>query len=68
MVRPVQSEARHRPLPTLRHGAHRLGHRAVAEALGEAPVWGLGAAAGAAVAMINALGPDGIAPFIYFRF
>ncbi|HEX3535468.1 MAG TPA: MBOAT family O-acyltransferase [Stellaceae bacterium] len=45
----------------------RLFDRA-AEALGEAPVWGLGAAAGAAVAMINALGPDGIAPFIYFRF
>jgi D-alanyl-lipoteichoic acid acyltransferase DltB (MBOAT superfamily) len=39
-----------------------------AEALGEAPIWGLGAAAGAAVAAINALGPDGIAPFIYFRF
>ena len=45
----------------------RLFDRA-AEALGEAPVWGLGAAAGIAVAAINALGPEGIAPFIYFRF
>src|SRR5437763_10919328 len=45
----------------------RLFDRA-AEALGEAPVWGLGVAAGAAIAAINALGPEGIAPFIYFRF
>jgi D-alanyl-lipoteichoic acid acyltransferase DltB (MBOAT superfamily) len=45
----------------------RLFDRA-AEALGEVPVWGVGAAAGAAAAAINALGPDGIAPFIYFRF
>jgi alginate O-acetyltransferase complex protein AlgI len=45
----------------------RLFERA-ADALADAPLWGLGAAAGAAVAAINALGPDGIAPFIYFRF
>src|SRR5215207_2452513 len=32
------------------------------------PVWGLGAAAGIVVAIINALGPEGVAPFIYFRF
>ena len=32
------------------------------------PVWGIGAAAGIVVAAINALGPDGVAPFIYFRF
>ncbi len=30
--------------------------------------WELGAAAGLAIAAINALGPEGIAPFIYFRF
>jgi alginate O-acetyltransferase complex protein AlgI len=36
--------------------------------LGRMPVWGLGAAAGIVVAAINALGPEGIAPFIYFRF
>jgi len=39
-----------------------------AAALERAPVWSLGAAAGIVVAAINALGPDGIAPFIYFRF
>ncbi len=32
------------------------------------PYWGLGVAAGLIVAIINALGPEGIAPFIYFRF
>jgi alginate O-acetyltransferase complex protein AlgI len=32
------------------------------------PSWGLGAMAGVAVALINALGPEGVAPFIYFRF
>ena len=30
--------------------------------------WGLGATAGLVVAAINALGPEGVAPFIYFRF
>jgi D-alanyl-lipoteichoic acid acyltransferase DltB (MBOAT superfamily) len=39
-----------------------------AEALARVPAWGLGAAAGVVVAAINALGPEGIAPFIYFRF
>jgi alginate O-acetyltransferase complex protein AlgI len=37
-------------------------------ALARVPYWGLGAAAGIAIAAINALGPEGIAPFIYFRF
>jgi alginate O-acetyltransferase complex protein AlgI len=32
------------------------------------PGWGLGVFAGTAVAVINALGPEGVAPFIYFRF
>jgi hypothetical protein len=32
------------------------------------PSWGIGATAGIAVAVINALGPEGVAPFIYFRF
>jgi alginate O-acetyltransferase complex protein AlgI len=32
------------------------------------PFWGLGAAMGLILAAINALGPEGIAPFIYFRF
>jgi len=36
--------------------------------LSRVPYWGLGAAAGIALAAINALGPEGIAPFIYFRF
>jgi D-alanyl-lipoteichoic acid acyltransferase DltB (MBOAT superfamily) len=39
-----------------------------AEMLGEMPAWGLGATAGIVVAAINALGPEGVAPFIYFRF
>ncbi|MGE0257344.1 MAG: MBOAT family protein [Alphaproteobacteria bacterium] len=45
----------------------RVFERAAA-ALGRMPVWGLGATAGMVVAAINALGPDGVAPFIYFRF
>jgi alginate O-acetyltransferase complex protein AlgI len=32
------------------------------------PYWGLGAATGLILAAINALGPEGVAPFIYFRF
>jgi alginate O-acetyltransferase complex protein AlgI len=32
------------------------------------PYWGLGAATGLVLAALNALGPEGIAPFIYFRF
>jgi D-alanyl-lipoteichoic acid acyltransferase DltB (MBOAT superfamily) len=39
-----------------------------ATALGRLPVWGLGATSGLAVAALNALGPAGVAPFIYFRF
>ena len=39
-----------------------------ASGLGRIPVWGMGAAAGVVVAVINALGPEGVAPFIYFRF
>ena len=45
----------------------RLFERA-AEALGRMPVWGLGATAGIVVGAINVLGPEGLAPFIYFRF
>jgi alginate O-acetyltransferase complex protein AlgI len=40
----------------------------IASGLGRMPVWGMGAAAGIVVAIINALGPEGVAPFIYFRF
>ena len=32
------------------------------------PVWSQGALAGSVIATIDALGPDGIAPFIYFQF
>jgi D-alanyl-lipoteichoic acid acyltransferase DltB (MBOAT superfamily) len=32
------------------------------------PVWSLGALAGGVIAVIDALGPDGVAPFIYFQF
>jgi alginate O-acetyltransferase complex protein AlgI len=39
-----------------------------AAALGRMPSWGIGAAAGIVVAAINAIGPEGVAPFIYFRF
>jgi D-alanyl-lipoteichoic acid acyltransferase DltB (MBOAT superfamily) len=39
-----------------------------ATAFARVPSWGLGAAAGVVVALINALGPEGVAPFIYFRF
>jgi alginate O-acetyltransferase complex protein AlgI len=39
-----------------------------AAALGRMPVWGIGATAGIVIAAINALGPEGVAPFIYFRF
>jgi len=38
------------------------------QALVRVPYWGLGAATGLILAAINALGPEGIAPFIYFRF
>ena len=46
---------------------HGLFERTAA-ALARLPVWGLGIAAGIVVAAINALGPEGVAPFIYFRF
>ena len=36
--------------------------------LARVPYWGLGAATGLILAAVNALGPEGIAPFIYFRF
>ncbi|MBV8889563.1 MAG: MBOAT family protein [Alphaproteobacteria bacterium] len=39
-----------------------------ANAVAQLPNWGLGALAGLVVAVINALGPEGVAPFIYFRF
>jgi alginate O-acetyltransferase complex protein AlgI len=39
-----------------------------AAAFARLPGWGLGVFAGTVVAVINALGPEGIAPFIYFRF
>ncbi len=32
------------------------------------PLWGIGVAAGVGVAIVNALGPEGVAPFISFRF
>jgi len=37
-------------------------------ALQRVPYWGLGAATGIILAVINAIGPEGVAPFIYFRF
>jgi D-alanyl-lipoteichoic acid acyltransferase DltB (MBOAT superfamily) len=37
-------------------------------AFARVPNWGLGAMAGIVVALTNALGPEGVAPFIYFRF
>jgi alginate O-acetyltransferase complex protein AlgI len=40
----------------------------LAAAFERMPMWGLGATAGVVVAIINALGPEGVAPFIYFRF
>ncbi|WP_426954985.1 MBOAT family O-acyltransferase [Muricoccus radiodurans] len=39
-----------------------------AAALERLPRWALGAIAGAAVLLIDALGPRGVAPFIYFQF
>jgi len=38
------------------------------QVLSGVPYWGLGVASGLILAVINALGPEGIAPFIYFRF
>ncbi len=39
-----------------------------AEHFGRLPSWGQGSLAGVAAAAINAIGPAGIAPFIYFQF
>jgi alginate O-acetyltransferase complex protein AlgI len=39
-----------------------------AEYFGRLPAWGQGSLAGIAAAAINAIGPAGIAPFIYFQF
>ena len=39
-----------------------------ADALGRMPAWCQGAIAGLGAAAIDALGPEGIAPFIYFQF
>ncbi|HWD57251.1 MAG TPA: MBOAT family protein [Stellaceae bacterium] len=38
------------------------------QALRHVPYWGLGAATGLILAAVNAIGPEGIGPFIYFRF
>ena len=40
----------------------------LARALAEWPEWALGAVSGAGIVAISALGPDGVAPFIYFQF
>jgi D-alanyl-lipoteichoic acid acyltransferase DltB (MBOAT superfamily) len=39
-----------------------------ADALGRLPVWCQGCLAGVVAAVIGALGPEGVAPFIYFQF
>jgi len=48
--------------------ARRSIYATAAMAFARVPSWGLGAVAGIVVALINALGPEGVAPFIYFRF
>jgi D-alanyl-lipoteichoic acid acyltransferase DltB (MBOAT superfamily) len=40
----------------------------IARAAGDWPLWAWAVAGGAAVVAIDALGPDGVAPFIYFQF
>jgi len=40
----------------------------VATGVGTMPYWSQGALAGLVIAFIDALGPDGVAPFIYFQF
>ncbi len=50
---------------------HALPDRAVERVsnwLAALPAWLFGAGIGAAVVLIDALGPDGVAPFIYFQF
>ena len=40
----------------------------IAAAVAAMPVWSQGVLAGMVIAFIDALGPDGVAPFIYFQF
>jgi D-alanyl-lipoteichoic acid acyltransferase DltB (MBOAT superfamily) len=40
----------------------------LARTIGDRPTWIWGVTAGVAIAMIDALGPEGVAPFIYFQF
>jgi alginate O-acetyltransferase complex protein AlgI len=40
----------------------------LARLIGDRPAWMWGVTAGVAIAMIDALGPEGVAPFIYFQF
>ncbi len=42
--------------------------RAIARRLGRAPDWAVAGAGAAAIVLIDALGPEGVAPFIYFQF
>ncbi len=50
---------------------HALPDRAVESAanrLAALPAWLFGAGVGSAIVLVDALGPDGVAPFIYFQF
>ncbi len=40
----------------------------LARMIGDRPTWIWGVTAGIAIAMIDAMGPEGVAPFIYFQF
>ncbi len=40
----------------------------LARLIGDRPAWMWGVTAGFTIAMIDALGPEGVAPFIYFQF
>jgi D-alanyl-lipoteichoic acid acyltransferase DltB (MBOAT superfamily) len=40
----------------------------LARLIGDRPAWIWGITAGLAIAMIDAIGPEGVAPFIYFQF
>lgn len=46
--------------PDWMRGAERI--------LGRLPAWGLGLFAGVVLVVLHALGPEGVAPFIYFQF
>jgi hypothetical protein len=37
-------------------------------AVARLPIWAFGALVGAVLAALNAIGPEGVAPFIYFQF